>query len=120
MGIGNRAWVRRQGRVGTISLPLMGIGNTYGDNYYAVDLSLITPHGDRKLAYSTTPLPLRHELITPHGDRKRDVVLTGPMVGLPRSLPLMGIGNARCRGWYSGVYRCLITPHGDRKPARRR
>ena len=54
------------------SLPLMGIGNVRHDGAIVAQVQgLITPHGDRKRAASSSISSWPMSLITPHGDRKR-------------------------------------------------
>ena len=86
---GVRARIRRS--TSLTSLPLMGIENQPIVQRDAVDMVLITPHGDRK-----------------HGAARRR------RADPNNSLPLMGIENLD----YSPCARRipqLITPHGDRK-----
>ena len=98
-------------------------------------LSLITPHGDRKLVIDPVRRIAAAPLITPHGDRKPSWSgspsgrrwpthypswgsKTGETLAtlLPggTSLPLMGIENHAVGGAGHGAAK-LITPHGDRK-----
>ena len=74
-----------------LSLPLMGIGNRQPSPTLRPPQPLITPHGDRKPAWNTPPVPI-----------------------CCSSLPLMGIGNAGI-GVSAIPVPGLITPHGDRK-----
>ena len=100
MGIGNSTGQEPMiagSDVTLISLPLMGIGNLVQRHRGGRQRGhgLITPHGDRKLRPGRHDAPRDHSgLITPHGDRKLD------MQPLPAS------------------HEPLITPHGDRKPVR--
>ena len=115
-----------------VSLPLMGIWNSWRTLEMTVRPRLITPHGDLE-PVRTGASDTRIFLITPHGDLER-AIPTGEMDRNETSLPLMGIWNpegARGRsrsarthypswgfgtgGAQDGPIRALqlITPHGD-------
>ena len=71
MGIGNlEEWFFSRPPA-SLSLPLMGIGNTVlAAIRYVQNGDLITPHGDRELGPKKGQLR-RTRLIAPHGDRER-------------------------------------------------
>ena len=92
MGIGNVRSREACCAPNTLSLPLMGIGNSCYLGHREMILKLITPHGDWKREKPYYHDPAQNRLITPHGDWKPVEARKGNVTA-EASLPLMGIGN---------------------------
>ena len=94
---GDRERVRRASSTPSyeVSLPLMGIGNvSLAPNAETVEVLLITPHGDRERPRATRRSPQIHGTHYPSwGSGTQRVYVLLFEHALPRSLPLMGIGN---------------------------
>ena len=132
-----RTWVGKHGKR-IISLPLMGIGNPGRHHHHQrrAGVTLITPHGDRKLRRTRHPpatTPSHYpswgsETVWHEGKKRVEPGAHYPSWGsetgrlhvhvhraVAASLPLMGIGNLRHLSLAPPAAH-LITPHGDRKP----
>ena len=112
MGIGNSGWTHRWQRGAASHYPSWGLGTVLEVVRSVKGPVLITPHGDWEpvsaRSHSTTAIT---DLITPHGDWEPWYELP-PLTRSARSLPLMGIGNG-VDHHVRGNLQQLITPHGD-------
>ena len=105
--------------MGTLSLPLMGIGNE--DLAFLrgrVHLHLITPHGDRKRPGSSELRCNHCRLITPHGDRKRWRGTTAAAGSRRAHYPSWGSETAAPRMWPAPPAPPHYPSWGSETPAR--